>query len=708
MNREIDQSDRIGYREPPDQARLTAIQATRLSKLTNIDAKRFQGLTVGEAAERFKWEILPEFFFFERICGRVVKTDPNTGIDYPVPRATVHVEDTDCSFLGFFPVESPFSWLFPIFCHREEIGTVQTDDCGKFCVWVPRFDIDWILRFRRERVCYLDFLVKPSVRDLLDRIKPHVHEQPVIGPHGPGPDPGPMRLKARGIMVDEIKALAGSDVAKRISVAESAAAFGGRAEQSEDVLDRRAFPTPLPPPLSHHLRELHHKEGAQGILKHLGVAASRTERLKLDLHYYIGPLLRCYDVFVPEFVPILDVPDITFRVTQDVNGDGTEETIYSEGFLDVRWNSGPISDVTLHASQIAVAGLTCDSPEVACESPDIVMAGLMPLHNLTTPPGVDPYLDSNTGYARRPNRPHPSGLIAEVPPPHTLATAPFTGTLQLYGCNHRPGASFYRILYTFQAPGSGNVSSVVPFVNLSWSLWRWIGTPGHLEIHSVASDSLGWYPILPESDGWMPAHLLLNWPTAQAGLYKVQMEFADGGKNVIAGSATSPIGIYVDNTVPTSIINEIRWRVAGTGTWSAPIPRVCPVIHRGGQDIEFRINYTGSSLHLLYLQLYGSGCGGGNPQRVPDSPQHNWSDPPSSVNPYEHWHTGQFDNSVSRTAIFTLSHTAPQGAYDFELDVYSRAFNPSGGDGGFEADWYYNYPHPTGNSDVWKIAIIDS
>jgi hypothetical protein len=42
-----------------------------------------------------------ELFHFRRVCGRVVKTDPVTGVDHPF--ATVHVEDTDCNFFGLVP-----------------------------------------------------------------------------------------------------------------------------------------------------------------------------------------------------------------------------------------------------------------------------------------------------------------------------------------------------------------------------------------------------------------------------------------------------------------------------------------------------------------------------------------------------------------------------------------------------------------------------
>ena len=87
-----------------------------------------------------------------------------------VPNATVHVEDTDCSFLGLFPVEDPAWWWFwPIFCQREVIATTMTDECGNFCVCIPRWDIDRILRFRLQRICFPD-IYRPNLRDLIGDI----------------------------------------------------------------------------------------------------------------------------------------------------------------------------------------------------------------------------------------------------------------------------------------------------------------------------------------------------------------------------------------------------------------------------------------------------------------------------------------------------------------------------------------------------------
>ena len=101
---------------PPDQMPLTKKQAMRLSAVSGVAVKELAGFTVAELSERLRWRVDVELLLFRRICGRVVKRDPVTGVLHPVPFANVHVMDTDCSFLGFFPVEWPWGWFFPLFC----------------------------------------------------------------------------------------------------------------------------------------------------------------------------------------------------------------------------------------------------------------------------------------------------------------------------------------------------------------------------------------------------------------------------------------------------------------------------------------------------------------------------------------------------------------------------------------------------------------
>src|SRR3569833_3753032 len=154
----------------PEQKKITALQARRLSALTGLKLADFANHTVAQLAERLKWQIDPALFLFRRICGKVVKKDPITGELYPVPFATVYVEDTDCSLISYFPKGWPWAWHYPYFCTREIIGTAKTDACGNFCVWVPRFDIDWGLRWRHARFCFPSIFRRPEIGDLIPKL----------------------------------------------------------------------------------------------------------------------------------------------------------------------------------------------------------------------------------------------------------------------------------------------------------------------------------------------------------------------------------------------------------------------------------------------------------------------------------------------------------------------------------------------------------
>ena len=173
---------------PPDRRQLTERQAAYLADLTGVEAKALVKKPISALDEILRWKIDPSLLLFRRVCGRVVRLDPGTGVLHGVPNATVHVEDTDCSFLGFFPTEGPFVWwwwFWPLFCRREEIATTTTDQCGRFCVWIPRWDIDRILRFRLERVCFPE-IFRPTLRDFLGE-HPDPFERPPRHPGRPEP-----------------------------------------------------------------------------------------------------------------------------------------------------------------------------------------------------------------------------------------------------------------------------------------------------------------------------------------------------------------------------------------------------------------------------------------------------------------------------------------------------------------------------------------
>lgn len=188
-------------------------------------------------------------------------------------------------------------------------------------------------------------------------------------------------------MINQIEDQIGRDVATTLDRLDSQAAFGMSNVALTSVLDSPAFDQQIPPPLPKELRMAGNTgvrvKGASALTMDT-VRSSLAARVKLDaaalkgldLRTFIGPFKRCYDVLIPEWVPIIDVPDITFRVTQDTDGDGVEETIYSEGYFQVRWNAGPIGNITINAKPNACAGLECGGDRVPCaDVPAIVLAG---------------------------------------------------------------------------------------------------------------------------------------------------------------------------------------------------------------------------------------------------------------------------------------------------------------------------------------------
>lgn len=658
----------------PDQRLITKRQAAHLAKLSSISAKNLVAKKITEVHDLLRWKIDPSLLLFRRICGRVVKRDPETGELHPVPNATVHVEDTDCSFLGFFPQVSPWVWFFPFICKREEIATVNTDACGHFCVYIPRWDVDRILRFRLERIC-LPEIFKPTIREIIEWLEPPT-EPPIIKPPRPEPDPVPDWLKNFGAM-ERIKELLGPEIEDQLDAYSVRRTFGESTRSLNTMLDNPALTKKIAPPLPSRLRRIDVKKRIAELAVEFGVKEESFQ--SIDFSHYIGPFWRCRYVIIPEWITVLDVPDITFRVTQDVDDDGNEETIYSEGFFDVRWNMDPIPDVTLEANEIALSTPTCEGPEIdpgTCTGPELRSVGLMTLEST--------YHDATKGYGLRPNRPKPGGF--EDSSSSGTGEAPYWGTLQLHGCHRIGNAKYYRLTYV------RGEASEIPFTGLKWYAPR-LG-PG-APIHKVP-DPDGWYQILTPSDLVFP-NWLLNWNTRSFanGLYKVRVELGNAAKNPLDKSPE--VGFMIDNTKPHTEFTEIRWRVKGISDPGNLLPDACPVIRRPtGTDIELIVKYYTSADHFRDVKVEGYGCGAGDLiQALPDEKYR-----------YEHWHEQPDDNSWGQTAIFDIPGLKPEGVYTVRIFSVSRAFNPAGFNDGPATDWFYNPSH------LWRhparhIALID-
>ena len=696
---------------PLDQRKVTKIQAKRIGALANFEAADLEHLTIAQVSDRLKWQIDPALFFFRRICGKVVKKDSVTGVEYPVPFATVYVEDTDCNLISYFPPLWPWGWFFPFFCHREVIATTTTDKCGNFCVWVPRFDIDWVLRWRRERVCFPTIFRRPSIGDLLSKVK-----QPVVGPWPPvpGPDPGPIDIlmSLPPSTIEAIAGPAGAKLAQRFGRLQASQKFGAP-NLTEGLLNARAFETELPPPLPEEFHRALAQHGgvvaAKGasatagirsaIAIKLGLDPAAKEIADFDPSRFIGPFFRCYDIIVPEWQFIFDVPDITFRVTQDTNGDGVEENIYSEGIFDVRWDAGDLSPVTLVASSIAKESHLCDAPPVPCgNTPAILFAGLMPLDNAAYFDGIIPLataapFNSTKGYALRPNRPSNNGA---TPSPtdmtRPVARTPFCLALVLSGCVDVQGANYYRFR---QSTDRGVTFSAI--TGLSWNNFpRVPGSP-----IPIAADTNGWYEVnptdtngnvVPRNNLEFP-NFILDWPTPLLGQCVLQIEIGDAGKNVIGSS--DYVAIQVDNTSPSAPFTTLAWKFVNEddSALRSLLGIPCPIIKRGStpQSIEIVFEVNVSAHHLRDASIKTYGCGGGSFVTV-------LSDP---LNEPSHWHTDVFDNSELLHQRYSLASSAMAGCYSFQCTAYSRAMNPDGRDSGnlLPTDWY---------EDTWVIGTFPS
>ncbi|WP_152041316.1 helix-hairpin-helix domain-containing protein [Salinigranum salinum] len=675
----------------PEEWRVTDTAARFLSDRTGLAREELREGVGLDLSERLRNFLDPSHLQFRRLCGRVVKRD-SSGTLRPVPNATVTVEDTDCSFLGHFPDPYPWGWLFPFNCHRETVAEVKTDECGRFCVFVPRWDIDRVLRFRRERVC-LDDLFVPRIRDLFERL-PHVPDPIPDPPIGPGPDPfrnpfeAQRALRAIGGIVEPLPIA-------RLEEAVTATRFAESTAEVDEVLDAPAFPrTAVKPPLPPEIVEGGFEEideVTELLMERVEVPSRHLEELAFTR--YLGPIFPCREIVVPEWTTFLDVPDITFRVTQDVDGDGDEEVIYDEGFFEVRWDADDLSDVTLEADGNAIAVDGCGLPPIPeedCETPEFLVVGRMPLE--------PDYHDATSGYALRVNRPRPNGLPDGSQAPE--GEAPYARTLQLSGCvRTEENARYYRVRYAYEG------DDPVSFANVSWTAAvMGGGTP--IRVQPVDGE---WYDI-DVLDTLVDRNWLFNWNTRRYddGRYTLYLDVADADMNVLETSA--PMSFVIDNKGPTVALGLIEWAEGGdsppphpSGAWTTIVEpgaaaTTCPKIPRSGeQNVWIRVSYTASAAHLRDVSLGATGCSS-SAQPARDSA----ADPLD----YGVWHRYPAENTYGATGHFVVEPSDTSGSYSVVLSARTRAFSPAGASGP-AADWYINSA-PIGVRVPEGICVIDS
>jgi hypothetical protein len=301
---------------------LSERQAERLSALSFVPTAELARQPIAEVIDRLRPLIAPKLLSFRRFGGRVVRAQAD-GEARPVPLATVEVYDSELRLLAWSPPGSIFSWLYPFGVRRERIATMTTDERGRFCMWIPRFDVDHYLRWRLERRCYLEWLRKPTLLDVL-RERERVSQRFAIDER---------------VLAHAARLLGGRAVARLRALALALEA------ETDAALARPAFVDKRPPPMPPSVSELLEPESRRRLEARVGTPLHALA--DLDPRRFYGPVLRCRTVLLPQWCTVLDVPDLTFEVAQDVDGDGRPQVIYGDGLFDVRWDAGAIGEIVL-------------------------------------------------------------------------------------------------------------------------------------------------------------------------------------------------------------------------------------------------------------------------------------------------------------------------------------------------------------------------
>ncbi|MDE0829339.1 MAG: hypothetical protein OSB03_09075 [Vicinamibacterales bacterium] len=189
---------------------------------------------------------------------------------------------------------------------------------------------------------------------------------PVPGPVGPGdpfrpvprpfPVPAPPSFRVDRHTLETAGGVLDPDIAGLLERATDQGGLESAADQAEAILDVSLFPRRSAAPLPEMLQDL------DAFRRALPVEPALAEMA--HPRHVLGPFLRCHLKWTAEWQLFADVPDLTFRVTQDVDGDGTEEEIYTEGLFDVRWEDTSTSNVVIEAEAEAIS-VPCDGNPVA-------------------------------------------------------------------------------------------------------------------------------------------------------------------------------------------------------------------------------------------------------------------------------------------------------------------------------------------------------
>ncbi len=264
-----------------------------------------------------------------RIDGRIVRRSWADATLKPLQEITVHAEETVSSFLAYSPPQWPdWSWLLPFNVRRQEIAVAATDAQGRFSLGIPREEIDSVASWRQGRIGHGDFS-RPRLFDLAKDLESQTQGGPPAEAIRRTDFLGNCRKRVGRPLTDQIEALFHGAMALSD-------------ESVESLLETRVGPPRPAAPPRPQVKELAALARVQGLPRE-AVDGAQFGR-------WLGPVWRQTNLYLPLWTLLVEVPDITFRVTA---GAGEGVALDSDGFFGVLWTGDPMNELTLALSTAA-------------------------------------------------------------------------------------------------------------------------------------------------------------------------------------------------------------------------------------------------------------------------------------------------------------------------------------------------------------------
>ncbi|MGH2577580.1 MAG: hypothetical protein ACRDG9_07510, partial [Actinomycetota bacterium] len=156
------------------------------------------------------------------------------------------------------------------------------------------------------------------------------------------------------------------------------------------------------------------------------------------------------------------------------------------------------------------------------------------------------------------------------------------------------GAAKYRVM------ASKDGGPAQPLVQ-TWTNFRFNNVTGNWDPVAFAPDSAGRYPFVNPFQLWYLPYLLISWQTGNFGdgTYVLSLELFDAANNPLAPPAGNSLTLFVVNTPPNPIINNIAYN--GTNACA------CAIVTQGDAPLGFTfdISFTDPNGALDGVSLAG-------------------------------------------------------------------------------------------------------